>query len=67
MGGTANLFMPPAPLEGWRCAEVSDRRAALDYAQILKDPADIHFPDADRIVLVQDEASRACAAQASLS
>lgn len=52
--GTANLFMLLAPLEGWRRVEVSDRRAALDYAQVLKDLADVHFPDADRIVLVQD-------------
>ena len=60
--GTANLFMLLAPLEGWRRVEVSDRRAALDYAQILKDLADIHFPDADRIVLVQDNLSTHTAA-----
>jgi hypothetical protein len=53
-GGTANLFMLFAPLEGWRHTEVTDRRTALDYAHILKDLSDIHFPRAKKIVLVQD-------------
>jgi hypothetical protein len=52
--GTANLFMLFAPLEGWRQVKVTDRRTALDYAQVLKDLSDLHFPAAERIVLVQD-------------
>src|SRR5258706_6514239 len=52
--GTANLFMLFAPLEGWRYAEVTDRRTAIDYAHILKDLSDVHFPRAKKIVLVQD-------------
>ena len=52
--GTANLFMMFAPLEGWRRVKVTDRRTALDYAHVLKDLADIHFPPARTIVLVQD-------------
>jgi hypothetical protein len=52
--GTANLFMVFAPLEGWRHVKVTDRRTAIDYAQLLKQVADIHFPDAVKIVLVQD-------------
>ena len=32
--GTANLFMMFAPLEGWRHVEVTDRHAAVDYAQL---------------------------------
>jgi hypothetical protein len=52
--GTANLFMLFAPLEGWRHVKVTDRRTAVDYAQVLKDLSDIHFPGAERIVLVQD-------------
>jgi hypothetical protein len=55
--GTANLFMLFAPLEGWRDVKVTDRHAAADYAQVLKDLADTHFPDARRIVLVQDNLS----------
>ena len=52
--GTANLFMLFAPLEGWRHAEVTDRRTAVDYAKVLKDLSDVHFPRAKKIVLVQD-------------
>jgi DDE superfamily endonuclease len=52
--GTANLFMIFAPLEGWRHVKVTDRHAAVDYAQILKELSDTHFPEANKIVLVQD-------------
>jgi hypothetical protein len=52
--GTANMFMMFAPLEGWRRVKVTARRTAADYAHALKDLADIHFPDAKKIVLVQD-------------
>jgi len=52
--GTANLFMAFAPLEGWRHVKVTARRASVDYAHMLKDLSDIHFPKADKIVLVQD-------------
>src|SRR3982750_2055947 len=31
--GTANLLMMFAPLEGWRKVKLTDRHAALDYAQ----------------------------------
>ena len=52
--GVANIFMLFAPLEGWRHVEVTARRTAIDYAEILRDLADIHFPQAEKIVLVQD-------------
>ena len=56
-GGTANLFMLFAPLEGFRHTEVTERRTAIDYARVLKDLSDIHFPRAKKIVLVQDNLS----------
>lgn len=52
--GTANLFMMFAPLEGWRHIEVTDRHTAVDYARVLKDLSDKHYPNAAKIVLVQD-------------
>ena len=52
--GTANLFMMFAPLEGWRRVKVIDHRTAIEYAQVLKELADIHFPRAKTIVLVHD-------------
>ena len=52
--GVANLFMVFAPLEGWRHVKVTDRHTAIDYAHVLRDLSDTHFPDAAKIVLVQD-------------
>jgi hypothetical protein len=48
----ANLFMLFAPLEGWRLVKVTDRHTAIDYAHMLRDLSDVHFPDAAKIVLV---------------
>jgi hypothetical protein len=55
--GVANLFMMFAPLEGWRHVKVTDHHAAIDYAHALKDLSDTHFPNAAKIVLVQDNLS----------
>ena len=52
--GTANLFMTFAPLEGYRHVKVTARRTSVDYAHMLKDLSDLHFPKADKIILVQD-------------
>ena len=52
--GVANLFMMFAALEGWRHVKVTDRRTSIDYAHALKDLSDTHFPNATKIVLVQD-------------
>src|SRR6202035_212642 len=52
--GVANLFMVFAPLEGWRHVKVTDRHTAIDYAHVLRDLSDTHFPDTAKIVLVQD-------------
>ena len=52
--GTANLDTMFAPLEGWRRVKVTDRHTALDYAQVLKELSDTHFPKAKKIILVQD-------------
>ena len=50
--GTANLFMLFAPLEGWRHVKVTDRRTIVDFAHVLRDLSDVHFPDAQKIVLM---------------
>jgi len=52
--GTANLFMAFAPLEGQRHIKVTSRRAKVDYAHFLADLSEVHFRDAEKIVLVQD-------------
>jgi hypothetical protein len=43
-----------APLEGWRLVKVTDRHTAIDYAYLLKELSDTHFPQSTKIVLVQD-------------
>jgi hypothetical protein len=52
--GTANLFMLFEPLAGQRHVKVTHRRTAVDFAYVLRDLVDIHYPDADMIVLVMD-------------
>ncbi len=52
--GTANLFMITAPFEGWRHVQMTARHTQLDFAQILKDLMDVHFPQAMRITWVCD-------------
>jgi len=52
--GVANLFLVCAPLRGWREVVVSDRRTRLDWAACVKELVDVHYPHAERIVLVMD-------------
>jgi len=55
--GVSNLFMFFAPLEQWRHVKVTDRRASVDWATCMRDLVDVHFPHAERIVVVQDNLS----------
>jgi DDE superfamily endonuclease len=52
--GVSNLFMIFEPLRGWRHVKVTDSRTAVDFAYCLEDLVDIHYPDADKIILVMD-------------
>ena len=52
--GTANLFMISEPLLGWRAVKVTERRTAVDFAEVLRWLAEEIHPDAERIVLVMD-------------
>src|SRR5439155_22324455 len=52
--GVVNLFMVCEPLRGWRDVMVSDRRTRIDWAHCIQQLVDVHYPDADKIVLVQD-------------
>jgi hypothetical protein len=49
-----NLFLVCEPLAGWRQVMVSGRRTRIDWAHCIKDLVEVHYPDAERIVLVQD-------------
>jgi len=52
--GVANIFMVFEPLAGRRDVEVTDRRTKKDYAECLRKLSDTMYPDAEVIVLVQD-------------
>lgn len=51
--GVSNLFMLFAPLEGWRHVKVTNRHTKIDWAQLIKELVDNHYPD-KKIVLVMD-------------
>ncbi len=53
--GVCNLFMFVEPLAGWRHVEVNEQRTAIDYAQQMKYLVDEPFPEAIKIVIVQDQ------------
>lgn len=52
--GTSNLFMFFEPLTAWRHVDVTERRTKVDWAHAMRDLVDLHFPEAEAIVLVMD-------------
>jgi hypothetical protein len=52
--GVCNQLMMCEPLRGWRHVKVSERRTRLDYAGCVKDLLEVHYPQAKKIRLVQD-------------
>ena len=52
--GVSNLFMFFSPTEQWRHVKVTDRRTKIDWAIAMKELSDIHFKDAEKIVIVLD-------------
>lgn len=52
--GTSNLFIFFAPLEAWRHIKVTNQRTMIDFAHCMRDLVDLHFPEAEKIVLVMD-------------
>lgn len=51
--GVSNLFMLFAPLDGWRHVKVTERHTKVDWAQLIKELVDEHYPD-KKIILVMD-------------
>ena len=54
-GGVANLFLVTEPLRGWREVLVSTQRTRLDWARCIQHLVDVDYPEAEMIVLVQDQ------------
>ena len=52
--GVCNVFLVCEPLRGWRHVTVSARRTRIDWAHSRQGPARCLLPDAEQVVLVQD-------------
>ncbi len=52
--GTVNLFVFVQPRGGWRMVRVTDHRARTDWALMVRELLDVHFPDAEIVRLVMD-------------
>lgn len=52
--GVSNIFMIYEPLGGQRQVIVTDRRTKTDWAECIKNIADVCFPYAEKITLIMD-------------
>ena len=52
--GVRNLFLLFSPLVSWRHIQVTELRTHLEWAHCMKDLVDVHFPEATRIIVIQD-------------
>jgi len=52
--GVCNAFMLFQPLAGWRELKVTARRTKQDFAHVMRDLVDVHFPHAEKIRVVLD-------------
>jgi len=52
--GVADLFMVFEPLQGKRYVEVTEKRRRIEWATVMKQVADVFYPQAEKIVVVLD-------------
>ena len=52
--GTCSIFIFTEPLNGWRHVVASERRTKKDWARLIWELLEVHYPDAKRIRLVMD-------------
>lgn len=52
--GVANLFMFYAPFEGKRRVKVTQHRTTCDWAEAMRELAEVDYPQAEKIVVVLD-------------
>jgi hypothetical protein len=52
--GVCHQLLFCEPLRGWRHVRVSERRTRLDYAAAVKELLEVHYPQAVKVRLVQD-------------
>ena len=52
--GTCNLFVACEPLAGKRYLSVTEHRTKEDFAQFMRDLVEMHYPSAEKIIVVLD-------------
>jgi DDE superfamily endonuclease len=52
--GVCNIFVASEPLAGRRSLRVCERRTKKDWAEFVRELIDVHYQQADQIVLVMD-------------
>jgi hypothetical protein len=52
--GVCNVFVACEPLAGKRVAKTTRRRTKVDWAEFVRELIEVHYPQAEKIVLVQD-------------
>ena len=52
--GMCNIFLTNEPLAGFRTVKITERKCKVDWAEFIREIADIHYPGAELITLVMD-------------
>ena len=52
--GVVNIFMANEPLSGKRFVKVTEQKTKKDWALFIKEIADVHYPNVEKIRLVMD-------------
>ena len=52
--GMCKIFLAGEPLAGKRFVKVTERRTSEDWAYFIRELVDVHYPKAEKIVLVMD-------------
>lgn len=52
--GMCKLFLACEPLKGQRQVKVTQRRTSQDWAHFIRELVDVHYPTAEKLVLVMD-------------
>jgi DDE superfamily endonuclease len=52
--GMCKLFLACEPLKGQRQVKVTQRRTSQDWAYFIRELVDVHYPQAEKLVLVMD-------------
>lgn len=52
--GVCNIFLACEPLAGKRYTQVTMQRTKVDWAHFIRELVDVHYPQAHKLVLVQD-------------